>query len=219
MTNMSTTNIVLDQAPELLPKEWVERAKKVSTTLLSDVMDRPIEMEHSIKPCHIDSVLVGAAVTIDVKSGDNLAVHHAIYHSQPGHVLVVNANGYDKRAVIGELMAAAAEALHLNGFVIDGFVRDFSTLAKSTLPVFSRGAVPGGPEKNGPGHVNAPTQCGGLAIQPGDFIMGDADGVIVLPREEVEGALQRAEEKAQYEAERLKKIAKGQIKPAWLKSI
>ncbi len=182
-------------------------------------MDSPIEMEHPIKPCHIDSVLVGTAVTIDVESGDNLAVHHAIYHSQPGHVLVVNANGYEKRAVIGELMAAAAEALHLNGFVIDGFIRDLSTLSKSTFPVFSRGAVPGGPKKNGPGRVNDPIQCGGLAIQPGDFIMGDADGVIVLPREEVEGALQRAEEKAHYEAERLKKIAEGQIKPAWLKTV
>lgn len=213
------TNIDLNPAPALIPHEWVERANKLSTTLLSDVMDRPVEMEHFIKPCHSKSIVVGTAVTIDVKNGDNLAVHHAIYHSKPGHVLVVNANGYEKRAVIGELMAAAAEALSLNGFIIDGFIRDFSTLSQSSFPVFSRGSVPGGPEKKGPGRVNDTIHCAGIEISPGDFVMGDADGVIVLHRDEVEEALQRAENKAEYEAQRLKMIAQGDIKPAWLPSL
>ncbi|TSB48588.1 RraA family protein [Alkalicoccobacillus porphyridii] len=211
------TNIEIHHAPEVLPKDWVERAKKLSTTLISDGMDTPVEMNHLIKPCNIDSVLVGAAVTIDVENGDNLAVHHAIYNSQPGHVLVVDANGYEQRAIIGELMVAAASALQLSGFVIDGLIRDYHTLSKASLPVFSRGAISGGPTKNGPGVLNQPITCGGLDVKPGDFVMGDADGVIVLSRDKVEEALAKAEEKAAYEDNRLEQIAAGNIRPKWLK--
>lgn len=211
------TNIEINHAPDVLPFEWVERAKKLSTTLLSDVLDVPVEMNHLIKPCNMNSVLVGAAVTVDVENGDNLAVHHAIYHSQPGHVLVVNANSYEQRAVIGELMVAAASALKLNGSIIDGLIRDSHTLSTSDFPVFSRGAIPGGPTKKGPGVLNKPITCGGLPVEPGDFVMGDADGVIVLPREKVEGALKLAEEKAAYEEKRLEQIAQGNVRPNWLK--
>ncbi|PAE80952.1 hypothetical protein CHH77_15340 [Shouchella clausii] len=209
-------NIEKNQAPEVLPDDWVKRAKKLSTTLISDGMDIPVEMNHLIKPFNIDHVLVGSAVTIEVEDGDNLAVHHAIYHSRPGHVLVVSANGNEKRAVIGELMVAAADALQLNGFIIDGLIRDVQTLSTSSFPVFGRGAIPAGPTKNGPGVINQPINCGGLKVEPGDFVMGDADGVIVLPRANVENALQLAEEKAKYEKARLESIANGNIKPKWL---
>ncbi|CAG9621226.1 RraA family protein [Sutcliffiella rhizosphaerae] len=211
------TTVEIKKTPEILPQEWIKRAKKLSTTLISDAMDTKIEMHHLIKPCNMESVLVGSAVTIDVKDGDNLAVHHAIYNSQPGHVLVVDPNGYEKKAVIGELMVAAAAALQLNGFIIDGLIRDYHTLSSSTFPVFSRGAIPGGPTKNGPGIINEAITCGGLTVLPGDFVMGDADGVIVVPRDKVESALKKAEEKAEYEANRLKSIAEGNIKPTWLK--
>lgn len=210
------TNIELKQTPETLPDEWISRAKKLSTTLISDVMDTPVEMNYSIKPCNINSVMIGSAVTIDVNDGDNLAVHHAIYSSKPGHVLVVSANAHKKRAIIGELMVTAAEALHLNGFIIDGLIRDYHTLAHSTFPVFSQGAIPGGPTKNGPGVINSSIFCGDREVEPGDFIMGDADGVIVLPRHKVEEALTRAEKKAEYEQSRLEDIAKGNYRPKWL---
>jgi 4-hydroxy-4-methyl-2-oxoglutarate aldolase len=210
------TNVEFKPVPDVLPEEWVQRAKRLSTTLLSDVVDTPPEMDYRIKPCNINSVIVGSAVTVDVNDGDNLAVHHAMYQAQPGHVLVVSAGGYEKRAVIGELMASAAEALNLSGFIIDGLIRDYHTLAQSTFPVFSRGAIPGGPTKNGPGMINASVFCGGKEVVPGDFIMGDADGVIVLPRHKVEDALTRAEEKGAYEQKRLKDISEGQIKPSWL---
>ncbi|MFK3937596.1 RraA family protein [Alkalihalobacillus sp. NPDC078783] len=210
------TNVEVKPVPDVLPEDWVQRARKLSTTLLSDVVDTPPEMDYKIKPCNIDSVLVGSAVTVDVNDGDNLAVHHAIYQAQPGHVLVVSAGAYEKRAIIGELMASAAAALNLSGFVIDGLIRDYHMLAHSSFPVFSRGAIPGGPTKNGPGMINGSVFCGGKEVEPGDFIMGDADGVIVLPRHKVEEALNRAEEKAAYEQTRLKDISEGKIKPKWL---
>ncbi|GAF18081.1 LOW QUALITY PROTEIN: dimethylmenaquinone methyltransferase family protein [Bacillus sp. JCM 19046] len=208
--------IQIESVPEVLPKEWIDRAQKLSTTLLSDCIDEPVVMNEEIKPCNPDSVVVGSAVTIDVHEGDNLAVHHAIYHSSPGHVLVVSANGYRTKAVIGELMAAAAEALELNGLIIDGLIRDYHTLSQASLPVFSKGAIPEGPTKKGPGTINRVIECGNRLIQPGDFIMGDADGVIVIPREKVEETLTRAEEKRTYEENRLSEIAKGNIRPKWL---
>ena len=82
------TNVEFKPVPDVLPEEWVQRAKKLSTTLLSDVVDTPPEMDYRIKPCNIDSVIVGSAVTVDVNDGDNLAVHHAMYQAQPGHVLL-----------------------------------------------------------------------------------------------------------------------------------
>lgn len=213
------TNIEIKPVPDVLPEEWINRAKKLSTTLISDVVNTPPEMDYTIKPCNVDSQMIGAAFTVDVNDGDNLAVHHAIYKAHPGHVLVVSAGGYKERAIIGELMATAAEAVKLNGFVIDGLIRDYHTLAKSNFPVFSKGAIPGGPTKNGPGALNRSIFCGGREVEPGDFIMGDADGVIVLPRHKVEEALTLAEEKAKYEQKRLEDISNGNIKPKWLEDI
>lgn len=211
------TNVQLAQTPDILPSDWVTRAQKLSTTLFSDVTEFPVEMSYTIKPCNPKQTVVGSAVTINVDDGDNLAVHKAMYESKPGHVLVVSTNGTKTTAVIGELMAAAAQALNLNGFIIDGLIRDQLTLSQSSFPVFSLGATPSGPTKNGPGYVNHPIVCGGRKVHPGDFVMGDADGVIVIPREKVEDALTLAEKKAEYEQKRLENIAQGNIRPDWLK--
>lgn len=211
------TTIRIEESPTVLKESWVTRAKKLSTTLISDGLENLSVMTADIKPSNPNSILVGAAVTIDLPVGDNLALHEAMYASEPGHVMVITSNGSTDRAVTGELMVAAAQALQLNGYVIDGLIRDAGTLATSDFPVFSKGSIPSGPKKDGPGSINTPIKCGGLHVNPGDFIMGDADGVIVIPVDQVEEALTRAEKKAEYEVKRLEDIAAGNIRPKWLK--
>ncbi|GAF14209.1 dimethylmenaquinone methyltransferase family protein [Bacillus sp. JCM 19046] len=172
--------------------------------------------------------MIGAAVTVSMKPGDNLFLHEAIYGGAPGYVLIADGKGHTKNAYMGELMAAAAEALGLEGIVIDGLVRDRSDLQALSLPIYAKGFVPNGPYKEGPGNINIPVSCGGVTVQPGDLVVGDDDGVTIVPRMEIEEVFQRAEKKQAYEQQRLQEIAAFKkereaggksltIEPSWLK--
>ncbi|MDQ0206900.1 RraA family protein [Alkalicoccobacillus murimartini] len=210
-------NIKSHPLPELLPQEWVKRAEALSTTLLSDILEHAPEMDYKIKPAVLTHRMIGSALTVETAQGDNLAVHYAMHQAKKGYVLVVNAHGYEQRAIIGELMMEASIVIGFEGFVIDGLVRDASALSRSSFPIFSRGYIPAGPTKDGPGTINSEISCGGQKVRPGDFIMGDADGVIVIPRDQVEDALTRAEKKELYEQDRIDEIKKGRTRPKWLK--
>ncbi|MFP7477952.1 RraA family protein [Terribacillus saccharophilus] len=211
----------------LLPNELIERAKKLNTTLLADVMGCTGAMDYRIKPVSSGMEFVGTAMTVSLRPGDNLFLHQAIYSAKKGHVLVVDGKGHTNNAYLGELMASSAKAIGVEAVVIDGLVRDKKALEELKFPIYSKGFNPNGPYKDGPGEVNKVISCGGVRVIPGDLIVGDDDGVVVVPADRIDEVLYKASEKLEYEENRLKTIAQYanmeqpdpmSLAPKWLES-
>lgn len=186
----------------------------LTSTLLADTGARYLRA--AIKPLRAGWTLRGRALTVSVPAGDNLAIHAALALAQPGDVLVVDAQGYTERAVMGGIMCAQAAASCLAGVVIDGAVRDAAELRQGSLPVFAAAVSPAGPAKAGGGSVNRQIQCGGVRVEPGDWILGDDDGLVAVAPEELETMIGAALTKAGAEARRMAAIARGELRPAWL---
>ncbi|MED1422231.1 RraA family protein [Bacillus altitudinis] len=214
---MSTVHVV--------SKDLIARAKKLNSTLLSDVMGCTGAMDHQIKPVAKGMNVVGTAFTVSLRPGDNLFLHQAIYSAKEGDVLIVDGKDHKGHAYLGELMAHSAKAVGIEGIVIDGLVRDKLALEELTLPIYSKGFMPNGPYKDGPGELNQTISCGGVKVAPGDLVIADDDGVVVVPKEKAEHLLTLAEEKQAYEHQRLKTIQQyvdegkqdiSLLAPAWL---
>ncbi|WP_435069696.1 DUF1932 domain-containing protein [Amycolatopsis thermoflava] len=156
---------------------------------IGDARDRMGMLDGGIRALWKGARVVGRARTVWVPHGDNLAVHRAIACSRPGDVLVVNGGGDTSRALLGELMAERAKRRGVRGIVADGVLRDVSELEKIGFPAWARGACPAGPYKNGPGQVDVPVAVGGVVVRPGDVVVGDDDGVIVIPAAEAAASL------------------------------
>lgn len=147
----------------------------------------------AIKPLDPTRRLAGPALTIDAKPGDNLVIHHALTLAQPGDVLVVDAKGYAEAGPWGDILTLAAQKAGVAGLVIDGAVRDSDSILGMGFPVFSRGLSIRAAQKNQPGQVNVPIVCGGVFINPGDWIMGDRDGVVAIRRENLSAVIAAAQ--------------------------
>jgi len=131
--------------------------------------------------------LCGPAFTVKVPEGDNLMLHKAMDLAEPGDVLVVDAGGDPHRAVFGDLIVTYCRKRGIAGIVVDGAIRDRKTIGALTdFPVYATGVCPNGPWKNGPGEIGFPVTCGGVIVRPGDIIVGDLDGVIVVPLAEAD---------------------------------
>ena len=162
-------------------------------------------MDGGISPLDRRMRVVGQARTVRCMVGDNSALHAALTVIAPREVLVVDAGGYLDRAVWGGLMTRAARKLGVAGLVVDGAVRDVAEICDVGFPCFARAEVPLGPHKNFGGEIDATIACGGLSIRPGDLMIGDADGVAVVPIERIESTLSaysalKDKEKAALEA-------------------
>jgi 4-hydroxy-4-methyl-2-oxoglutarate aldolase len=200
------------ELPELIPQELIDRVKKLSPAQLCDGMESlGIErngcMDAGLMSLDGNKVLIGTACTVDTEDGDNFPIHVAIYQGKPGYVLVVAGKGYTERCYLGDLMASAAEAVGFNGIIIDGYVRDKEGLANLSIPVYAKGIMQRSPSKRGPGEINTVVTCAGVKVAPGDLVIGDYDGVTVVPRNRIEEVLAAAEKKDAYEAKRRVTIA------------
>lgn len=164
-------------APDLL-----RQYATIATSLISDNLDR-LPGAVGLRPYHAGGQMVGTALTVRTRQGDNLAIHAALKIARPGDVIVVDGGGDLSQALIGEIIMANAESLGLAGFVLDGAIRDVSAIRQSWLPCYARGVIHRGPYKNGPGQINAPVSVGGLVVNPGDLVVGDEDGVIAVSPE------------------------------------
>lgn len=178
---------------EEIPTELVERYSAIPAANIGDAMERLGAMDSRIASVWPGARLVGTALTVWTRPGDNLAIHAALPQARAGDVIVVSGGGDESRALIGELIGGKAKALGIAGFVIDGAVRDADGLAQYEFPVFARAVNPGGPYKDGPGRVGVPVAVGGVSVSTGDLIVGDADGVVVVPRAQLEDVVVRAE--------------------------
>jgi regulator of RNase E activity RraA len=161
--------------------EHVAALRGIPTTIVSDCLGRCVGAV-GLDPYHGDPALTlcGVALTVRVRPGDNLMLHKALTLARPGDVLVVDGSGDLSHALVGGLMRLAALARGVAGFVIDGAIRDVAEWAEGELPVFARGHSHRGPSKDGPGEINVPVSCAGLAVSPGDLVLGDLDGVIAV---------------------------------------
>src|SRR5690606_28107227 len=127
--------------------------------------------------------LVGRAFPIRVLAGDSATCHRALSDAPRGFVLVINGGGYEGRAIWGEILTVAARSKGVRGAVVDGVVRDIGAIRQLDFPLFARGTTPGGPHKGGGGRWGTPITCGGVLVCPGDLVVGDEDGVAVVPWE------------------------------------
>lgn len=182
--------------------ELVDELRGVPTALVSDALGRLVGSRGLIA-YHGDRslALCGIALTVRVRPGDNLMVHKALTLARPGDVLVVDGSGDTSHALLGGLMRLAALARGLAGVVVDGAIRDTAEWAQGELPVFARGHAHRGPSKDGPGEINVPVSCAGLAVSPGDVVVGDADGVVAFAPERLQAVLETVRAGAAREGE------------------
>lgn len=180
-----------------------------STSIISDNLQR-LPGAVGLRPFHkIEGTMVGRALTVKVAAGDNKLIHKALDVVEPGQVIVVDGGGETSRALIGEIMVAIARSRNAVGFVIDGAIRDSATIGAGDFPVFARSAIHRGPYKYGPGSINVPVCIGGMAVNPGDIVVGDHDGIVAFPVEGAEALLESVRASERMEEEMLRQIAEG----------
>lgn len=188
--------------------DLIERFAKVPAANVGDAQER-FGIASGLMPMWTGARLAGPALTIWTRPGDNLYIHKALDIAQPGDIIVVNGHGDVTRALIGDLIGIRAKSLGVGGFVIDGAVRDADAMAELELPVFARGVTPAGPYKHGPGRLQQPVAIAGVVVLPGDILVADADGVVVVQRHEAEKVLVEAERIEAAEAEKRVAYANG----------
>jgi RraA family protein len=190
-------------------KKTVEQLAIYSTPNISDAMSRFGAMDYLIKPINGRYKIAGPAVTVKLRPGDNLMLHKAIDVAQSGDILVVDTCGCYTNAVFGELMCMSAAEKKLGGIVVDGAVRDVAELLELGFPVFTKAVVPAGCDKDGPGEINYPISCGNVSVNPGDIIIGDVNGIVVLSQKDADNLSVNVGKKLEYEAKRKEAIKEG----------
>ncbi|MGD9045508.1 MAG: RraA family protein, partial [Desulfobacterales bacterium] len=178
---------------------------------VGDCIGRAAAVNARVKNLAAGMKVVGPAFTVRVPPTDNLMIHKALTLIQPGDVLVIDGGGNHSWALLGWLMVSTAIKLGIAGIVADGCVRDAQEIRASGFPLFCAGLSPNGPFKEGPGEINYPISCGGQIVRPGDMIIGDDDGVVVLQKELAAATIDKVYQVIQREENRLKEIADGQV--------
>lgn len=192
--------------------------KKIPASNTADCMERNCAMNPRIKlMSNPDEEMVGPAFTVHTRAGDNLAIYAALKYCQSGDVIVIDDEGDNTRSLIGEVMMSyLRDQKKIAGIVIGGPIRDIDNLRNWKLPIYATSTTPGGPYKEGPGEINVPVACGNVSVNPGDVILGDADGVICIPRKDAPEILPKAQ--AFHEQDEAKAIAfsKGEVDLSWV---
>ena len=206
---------MIEKCAPLLSDDVIKRAEKLGVALLLDgVKKAKIDipnggcMDADVMPVDRGMCVVGTALTVETSDGDNFPIHVASYSfDADGYVMVIDGKGFDKRAYFGDLIMGACQAVGFKGMVIDGYTRDRDGNIELEFPVYSKGFMPAGPIKKNEGNINTEIMCAGVRVAPGDLVVGDSDGVCVIPKEYSEAVLTEAETKLEYETNRRKTIA------------
>ena len=215
MTHSTPPDVIRDI--ERVDAGLVARAADYPSSILADVAGRRGALSSRIAPLAPTMRLAGPALTVDVRPGDNLMIHAAMALAKPGDVLVIDGKGDESCALMGEIMVSQCMAIGIAGVVVYGAVRDTEAIRALGFPMYAIGANPNGPSKLVPGRINWPVSVGGVTVQPGDLIVADADGVVVVEPAKVPAVLQLAEKKLADETARIDGIRSGrQLRPAWL---
>ena len=183
---------------------------------VSDSMWRMTAGGPRLRPFHKSGQMAGPALTVRTRPGDNLMLHKAIDLAAPGDVIVCDGGGDLTNSLMGELMLAHAAKRGVGGFVLNAAIRDVEAFVDVNLPTFAAGVSHRGPYKDGPGEINTPIALDGMVIEPGDLVIGDWDGVLAVPFDEVEGALARTQAKQDAEVEQMAEIKAGTSDRSWV---
>lgn len=176
-----TSNVRVSSGWERPSAEVLEAFSRFQVANIGDAMERLGFADGGISAIWSGARAVGAALPVLTVAGDNRAVIDALDHIRPGDILVINAFGFDGRAIMGDNLAQRFDVLGATGAVVDGYVRDRVIIERLGFPVFARGLTPAGPFKNGPGTIGEPVAIGGVVVNPGDIVAADEDGVIFVP--------------------------------------
>lgn len=193
-----------------------EQFNSVPVANVSDCMSRMSASGARLKPMHRGGYMAGPALTVKTRPGDNLMVHKALDMAVPGDIIVVDAGGDLSNAIIGDIMVGWAARRGLGGFVINGAIRDSVVLRQGALAVYAAGVTHRGPWKDGPGEINVPISIDGMVIHPGDLIIGDEDGTLCVPFDDVETLLAAGRNKAVLEAKMVEEMANGTYDSSWV---
>lgn len=194
----------------------VQRYQPLPVANVSDCMSRIVAAGARLRPMHRQGKLVGPALTVKTRPGDNLFIHKALDLAEPGDVIVVDGGGDLTNALIGEIMVSYARQRGIAGFVMNGAIRDLDMIGAGDFPVYAAGVTHRGPYKDGPGEINGPIAIDGMVIEAGDLIIGDADGLLCVPYADVDAIAAEAEAKGRAEQKTLAEIAEGRLDTSWV---
>jgi RraA family protein len=198
-------------------QDLIEQFRNIPSSNIADVMWRSASLGGTMRAYHAPGLtMAGSAITVRVSPADNLLMHKAMEVAMPGDVIIVETGGDLTNAITGEIMCTYAKKKGIAGFVIDGAVRDSKGIEDLRFPVYAKGLQPRGPYKDGPGEINVPISCNGVVVNPGDLVIGDDDGVVIVPLKEAEGILAKALEKVAQEQVTLQQIADGTYDTSWI---
>lgn len=196
--------------------DLVEAYRHLPVATISDVLGPGHVMNASVRPLRAGMRLVGAAYTLKLPPADNLGMHLAVREAKAGDVIVAEQSGGALGAPVGEIMAMAAMHKGLAGIVLNGAVRDAEKLRSEPWPVFAASIYAQQCRKDGPAWLQTTMDCAGVTVHPGDLIVGDDDGVVVVPFASIASVVQEVVKKMEKESLRIASIAQGFISPAWL---
>jgi RraA family protein len=200
-----------------LPAEAMDPFREFATPDISDLLNRLYAVNPAIH-CLTGKqhALCGPALTVKCFPGDNLMVHKSLDVAEPGDIVVVDAGGSTMNAVLGDLISTKAKHRKIAGFIVDGLVRDLPDILELDFPVYARGTTPIGPLHRGPGEINFPICCGGIVVNPGDIMVADAAGVVVVPQGIAGELLARLQSHRDANVEYLASVKRGDFSNAWV---
>lgn len=199
----------------------VDAFAKIPTANIADTMGRSCALHPRIKLYSNpkEKITAGIALTVKSRAGDNLLIHGALDIAKEGDVIIAsNEGGVDNRSLMGEIMFTYANYRKVTGLVLDGPIRDVDAARQMPYPIYATGSTPGGPYKEGPGEVNIPISCGGISINPGDIVVMDSDGVIIIPLKDAETVLAAAQKFQANDETKVLAAANGTAKRSWVKN-
>jgi RraA family protein len=196
-------------------KDLIESFRDLPVANIGDCLNRASMFDARIRKISKGN-LAGPAFTVKSRAGDNLMLHKALDMAQPGDIIVFEAHGDLTNAITGELMMQTAVQKKLGGIIIDGAIRDLATLREMDLPVFAAGVTPAGPYKEGPGEINVPISIGSIVVMPGDIVVGDDDGIVVVRQADAASVLEKTRKKNSAEVEKMRSIIAGTQDVSWI---
>ena len=197
-------------------QQHIDAYKGLPVANISDCMARMTSGGPGLRPMHKRGYLIGPAITVKCRPGDNLMIHKALTMATRGDVIVVDAGGDLTNSLFGEIMVATAVGIGVAGVVLNGAIRDSEEIGEGEFPVYAAGVTHRGPYKDGPGEINVPIAIDGMVIHAGDLIVGDADGLLCVPFDNVEEVLAATQNKMALEKQMLADIAAGTLDTAWI---
>jgi len=214
MTQQNLSTQINPSSP-VLASHLAQALRDIVTPHLSDNLHRQVGVV-GLKRYNGSGKLVGTAVTVKSRAGDNLFIYKAMTMLSPGHVLVIDAAGDVSNACIGEIMKKYLQQRGCAGVIVNGAIRDVAAFENDSFPCYALGHVHRGPYKEGPGEVNVPVSIGGQVIQPGDVIVADEDGIVSFPATQAEALIAAARAHADKEEKIMNEIATGAQEQSWL---